>query len=72
MTFRSKIYFRYICADQCAFELLLRYCTKGRLGVSGEGLCLCTISGFQKCFRFQNEYDKVEIELRVVQIELES
>ena len=25
------------------------------------------ISGLQKCLRFQNEYNKVEIELRVVQ-----
>ncbi len=26
-----------------------------------------TISGLQECFRFQNEYNKLEIELRVVQ-----
>jgi hypothetical protein len=25
------------------------------------------VSGLQKCLRFQNEYNKVEIELRVVQ-----
>ena len=29
--------------------------------------CIKTVSGLQKCLKFQNEYNKVEIELRVVQ-----
>ena len=45
--------------------LLLRYSTQG--GTGGVSFANKNVSGLQKYLRFQNEYNKVEIELRVVQ-----
>jgi hypothetical protein len=45
--------------------LLLCYSTQG--GTGGVSFANRNVSGLQKYLRFQNEYNKVEIELRVVQ-----
>ena len=45
--------------------LLLCYSTQG--GTGGVSFANKNVSGLQKYLRFQNEYNKVEIELRVVQ-----
>jgi hypothetical protein len=45
--------------------LLLRYSTQGSTG--GVSFGNKNVSGLQKYLRFQNEYNKVEIELRVMQ-----
>jgi hypothetical protein len=45
--------------------LLLCYSTQG--GTGGASFANKNVSGLQKYLRFQNEYNKVEIELRVVQ-----
>ena len=45
--------------------LLLCYITQG--GTGGVSFANKNVSGLQKYLRFQNEYNKVEIELRVVQ-----
>jgi hypothetical protein len=45
--------------------LLLCYSIQGDTG--GVSFANKNVSGLQKCFGFQNEYNKVEIELRVVQ-----
>ena len=45
--------------------LLLCYSTQG--GTGGVSFANKNLSGLQKYLRFQNEYNKVEIELRVVQ-----
>ena len=51
--------------DQSTFELLLRYGVQGRVCVFVNK---DTISGLQiEMLRFQNEYNKVEIALRVGQ-----
>jgi hypothetical protein len=44
---------------------LLCYSTQG--GAGGVSFANKNVSGLQKYLRFQNEYNKVEIELRVVQ-----
>jgi hypothetical protein len=41
------------------------YSTQG--GTGGVSFAKKNVSGLQKCLRFQNEYNKAEIELRVVQ-----
>ena len=54
--------------DQCTFELLLRYGIQGSIRGGGVFINKDTIFRLQlKCFRFENEYNKVEIALRVVQ-----
>ena len=45
--------------------LLLCYSTEG--GTGGVSFANKNVSGLQKYLRFQNEYNKVEIELRVMQ-----
>ena len=45
--------------------LLLCYSTQG--DTEDVSFAKKNVSGLQKCLRFQNEYNKVEIELRVVQ-----
>jgi hypothetical protein len=48
--------------------LLLCYRTKGGTGgTGGVSFANKNVSGLQKYLKFQNEYNKVEIELRVVQ-----
>ena len=46
---------------------LLLLCYKSQGGNGGVSFANKNVSGLQKFLRFQNEYNKVEIELRVVQ-----
>ena len=61
----GRIQVRFIC-------LLLRYDLQGCRIVTGVSFVnkerLNTLIGLQKCLRFQNEYNKVEIEHRVVKL----
>ena len=48
-----------------SYSLYIFYSTRG--GTGGVFFANKNVSGLQEYLRFQNEYNKVEIELRVVQ-----
>jgi hypothetical protein len=61
----ERIYKQTIYKFHLVRLLLLCYSTQG--GTGGVSFANKNVSGLQKYLRFQNEYNKVEIELRVLQ-----